>query len=170
MDGAPRPGKPLGTVFRPGSFGRFLLVGGVNTAVGFGCFPLLYVLLGSRVGYLPILVFCTVFNPCFAFLTHKYLTFQATGPGERELARYLLFAVASFLVSWAFLASIDGWTRGWFLLAQFGFNAALTATSFVVARYFVFAASAVTIGPVAPVGTLQEPAGRSGHHPRQGSD
>jgi putative flippase GtrA len=120
------------------SFGRFLLVGGLNTAVAFGGFPLLYVTVGNRIGYLPILVFCSVFNPLFSFLTHKYITFDSRGPSGPEIGRYLLFSGGTFLASWAFLASIEGWSRDWFLLAQFGFNVVLTIVSFVIVRRFIF--------------------------------
>jgi putative flippase GtrA len=120
------------------SFGRFLLVGGLNTAVAFGGFPLLYLTVGYRIGYLPILVFCSMFNPLFSFLTHKYITFDSRGQTQSEIRRYLLLSVGTFLASWAFLASIEGWSRGRFLLAQFGFNVLLTIINFVIFRRFVF--------------------------------
>jgi putative flippase GtrA len=121
------------------SLGRFLLVGGLNTVVAFGGFPLLYLAVGSRVGYLPVLVICSVINPLFSFITHKFVTFDSRGSAGSELGRYLLFSGGAFLANWGFLALIDGWSRGWFLLAQFGFNAVLTIVSFVIVRRFVFA-------------------------------
>jgi len=120
------------------SFGRFLLVGGLNTAVAYGDFPLLYLAIGDRVGYVPILLFCSVFNPAFSFFTHKFVTFEARGPARSEVGRYLLLSIGAFLASWGFLALIDGWNRVWFLLAQFGFNVVLTIIYFVIVRRFVF--------------------------------
>ena len=122
------------------SFGRFLLVGGINTVVAFGGFPLLYLTIGSRVGYLSILVFCSAFNPLFSFLMHKFVTFDSCGPAGPEIGRYLLFCIGAFLASWGFLASINGWSHIWFLLAQFGFNIVLTIVSFVITRRFIFPA------------------------------
>ena len=133
----------LAAQFAARSFGRFILVGGLNTAVAYGAFPLLYLTIGDRVGYLPILVFCSAFNPLFSFLTHKYVTFSARGSARSEFSRYALFAVAAFLVSWGFLALIHGWSRLWFVLAQLGFNIFLTTINFLVVRRFVFAASPV---------------------------
>jgi putative flippase GtrA len=118
--------------------GRFILVGGLNTAVSFGGFPLLYLAIGNRVGYLPVLVVCSVFNPLFSFVTHRFVTFESRGSAGLELGRYLLFSGSAFLASWGFLALIAGWSRGWFLLAQFGFNVVLTIVSFVIVRRFVF--------------------------------
>ncbi len=129
----------VATVVPVGSLRRFVLVGGLNTAVGFGSFPLLFLTLGERVGYLPILAACAVFNPCFSFMTHKFFTFAARGGAASQIGRYGLLSVGTFLVSWGFLALIDGWSRGWFVLAQIGFNVALTGVSFVVSRRFVFA-------------------------------
>jgi putative flippase GtrA len=120
------------------SFGRFLLVGGVNTVVGFGDFPLLYLTVGGWAGYLPILVFCSVFNPLFSFMTHKYITFESRRPARSEIAWYLLFCGGAFIASWGFLALIDGWNRVWFVLAQTGFNIFLTIANFVIFRRFVF--------------------------------
>ncbi len=123
-----------------GSFGRFLLVGGLNTAVGLGSFPLLFLALGGRAGYLPVLVFCSVFNPLFSFLTHKYVTFDSPAAAGPQLGRYLLLCGGGFLASWGFLAMIDGWSRDRFLLAQFGFNVVLTLVNYVIVRRFVFSA------------------------------
>ncbi len=140
----------VSTAMPVGSLRRFVLVGGLNTAVGFGSFPALFLALGGRVGYLPILVACAVFNPCFSFVTHKYFTFAARGGAASQAGRYVLLSVGTFLVSWGFLALIAGWSRGWFVLAQIGFNVALTGVSFVVSRRFVFAAS--RHGAAAPLG------------------
>jgi putative flippase GtrA len=129
----------VATVAPVGSLRRFVLVGGPNTAVGFASFPVLFLTLGGRLGYLPILVACTVFNPCFSFLTHKFFTFAARGGAGVQAGRYGLFSVGTFFASWGFLALIDGWSRGRFVLAQIGFNVALTGVSFVVSRRFVFA-------------------------------
>ncbi len=131
----------LATALPEGSLRRFVLVGALNTAVGFGSFPALFLTLGDRVGYLPVLVASAVFNPCFAFLTHKYLTFAARGRTASVAGRYVLLSLGTFLVSWGFLVLIAGWSRGRFVLAQIGFNVVLTGVNFVVSRRFVFAAS-----------------------------
>ncbi len=125
----------MAALFAARSFGRFLLVGGLNTAVAYGDFPLT---LGARVGYLPILVFCAVFNPAFSFLTHNYVTFEARGPARPEIGRYLLLSAAAFFASWGFLAMIAGWDRWRFVLAQLGFSVVLTVVNFAVVRRFIF--------------------------------
>jgi len=132
----------MAALFEARSFGRFLVVGGLNTMVAFGGFPLLYLTLGRPVGYLPILVFCSLFNPVFSFVMHRYVTFASRGPAGAEIGRYLLVSLAAFLASWVFLASIDGWSTGWFVLAQVGFSIVLTIVNFAIVRRFVFRHSA----------------------------
>ena len=131
--------EQLTAFFATGQLGRFVFVGGINTVVGLGGFPLLYYSFGDMIGYFPILVFCSVFNPIFSFVTHKFVTFEKHVLVWSELRRYGLLCGASFLASWGFLAMIDGWRRPWFLAAQCGFNLVLIATSFLVNRYFVYA-------------------------------
>jgi putative flippase GtrA len=121
-----------------GSFGRFVLVGVVNTAVAYGGFPVLYLTIGDKVGYFPIIVFCSVFNPLFSFVTHKFVTFASTETAGREFLRYLPFNIGVFFVSWAFLHLIRNWRPVQFALAQVLFNVAVTIASFFVARKFVF--------------------------------
>jgi putative flippase GtrA len=146
----------LATAAPVGSLRRFVLVGGLNTAVGFASFPVLFLTLGERLGYLPILAACAVFNPCFSFMMHKFFTFAARGRAAAQAGRYLLLSLGTFLVSWGFLALIEGWSRGWFVLAQIGFNVALTGASFVVSRRFVFAPSrASRRAPASPTGSRE---------------
>ena len=110
----------------------------LNTLVGFGDFPLLYLMVGDWVGYLPILVFCSVFNPLFSFFMHKYVTFASHEPAGREIGWYLFFYTGAFFASWGLLALIERWDRIWFIAAQIGFNVVLTIVNFIVVRRFVF--------------------------------
>ena len=121
-----------------GSFGRFLIVGAVNTAVAFGGFPVLYLAIGDKVGYFPILVFISIFNPVFSFLTHKFVTFASFETPGGELLRYLPFNIGTFFASWAFLYLMRDWSRFQFVLAQILFNVALTILAYFITRKFVF--------------------------------
>jgi putative flippase GtrA len=67
---------------------RFLVVGAVNTAVGFALFPLLYLLLRGRVHYLVVVVIAHVFAVTIAFGLHRRFAFRATGA---VLPQYLKF-------------------------------------------------------------------------------
>ena len=130
--------RPYRLSFSKGSFGRFLIVGAVNTAVAFGGFPALYLAIGDKVGYFPILVFISIFNPFFSFLTHKFVTFASFETLGGELLRYLPFNIGAFFGSWAFLQLIRDWGRFQFVSAQVLFNVALTILAYFITRKFVF--------------------------------
>lgn len=73
--------------FAVGSFGRFGLVGAVNTLVGLGTFPLFYHLFpGGGVNLLLVnsYVFCTI----FAFTFHTFVTFKERGGLAKKALKY----------------------------------------------------------------------------------
>ena len=65
----------------------FLLVGGVNTAIGFGWFVLFH-LLAPAVGYMGTLVLAHVCSVLCAFVLHRTLVFRVRGHVLRDLARF----------------------------------------------------------------------------------
>ena len=130
--------KPAWFSLSTGSFPRFVLVGAVNTAVAFGVFPLLYLGIGDKIGYLPILVFCSIFNPVFSFLTHKFVTFDSPEKPGREFLRYLPFNIGVFFASWIFLHLIQNRKPVEFALAQVLFSIVMTIVAFYIARRVVF--------------------------------
>lgn len=76
---------------------RFLIVGGVNTAVGYGSFTLLYVLALSNVrfGYLVGLVLSYAIAISLAFVLYRRFVFRVTGRVVRDLVAF----VGVYLVS-----------------------------------------------------------------------
>lgn len=74
--------------FAARSFGRFALVGGINTAVGLGTFPLLYHLFplaGVNLLLIASYVFCTT----FAFIFHTFVTFEERGGLLKKASKYI---------------------------------------------------------------------------------
>ena len=71
---------------------RFMITGGINTALGLVLFPFLYVVLAPlKIHYLLILVFSSVACTVFAFLTSKFFVFRTRGNYLEELYRFVLF-------------------------------------------------------------------------------
>lgn len=86
---------------------RFLLAGGLNTAIGLAVYPALYFLAGPlRFHYLTILVISQVVCVSFAFVTSKFLVFQTSGNYLRESGKFLTFHLAYFLVNLAALPAL----------------------------------------------------------------
>lgn len=65
-------------LFRPRSFSRYLIVGGMNTAVGLVCFPLLYIPFKNVMSVSMIIVVSWALNNSIGFFLHKMITFESS--------------------------------------------------------------------------------------------
>lgn len=61
---------------------RFVLVGGINTLVGYGLFTLLQLTIGPTIGYLGSLYLSYVMSTGLAFVLHRRFTFRVSGTGN----------------------------------------------------------------------------------------
>jgi putative flippase GtrA len=61
---------------------RFLLVGGVNTLVGYGVYALLFLFAGGSIGYLACLYLSYAIGVSVAFVLHRRFTFRVAGSGR----------------------------------------------------------------------------------------
>ncbi len=131
----------------------FLLVGGINTVVGFGLFVIFDFTLGravdeaySRVaGSIATLVASHVIAVLFAFVLHRRFVFKVRGHIWRDLARFesvYLVALAINAVTLPVLVEL-GLQR---ILAQALITLATTVLSYVGHRYFSFRRPAATDG------------------------
>jgi putative flippase GtrA len=85
---------------RHGQKVRYLLAGGLNTAVGLAAYPALYFLLAPLgVHYLGVLGASQVFCIGFAYLTNKFLVFKTKGNYARETSRFVAFHAAYFVLN-----------------------------------------------------------------------
>ena len=66
----------------------YLLVGGINTAVGLGFFALAHGLFGSAIGYMGSLVLAYALAILVAFVLHRRFVFRVKGHPARDLARF----------------------------------------------------------------------------------
>jgi putative flippase GtrA len=67
---------------------RFLVVGGINTAVGYGSFALIYSLWGSTLGYIGTLLCAHLLASSLAFVLYRRWVFRVW---ERPLLDYVRF-------------------------------------------------------------------------------
>jgi putative flippase GtrA len=70
---------------------RFLIVGGINTVLGYGLFVVFYVSLGESIGYLGSLYASYAVAIIAAFLLHRRFTFRVNGTGS-AVVDFLRFA------------------------------------------------------------------------------
>src|SRR6202012_4330953 len=67
---------------------RYLIVGGLNTLLGFVLFAGLEAAFGEHVGYLAVLAIATVVCIAVAYCAHRWFTFQVSGQWLLDLARF----------------------------------------------------------------------------------
>lgn len=123
----------------------FLIVGTINTIVGFGLFALFDVTVGAAVdasagtvaGSLVTLVCSHVLGVLFAFTLHRRFVFRVTGHVWRDLARFESVYLVSLGINALTLPVLVtlGVPR---LLAQAAILGVTTVLSYVGHRYFSF--------------------------------
>jgi putative flippase GtrA len=87
---------PAGMIGEPGPLLRmirdqrvaFLIVGGMNTAIGTAWFVLFLALFGHVVGYLGVLLCAHIAAVLCAFVLYRKFVFRVTGHVVRDLARF----------------------------------------------------------------------------------
>lgn len=91
--------------FPPGQFGRYLLVGLVNTAFGYGTYAGLTALLTPHIpyAYMPACVLYSILSISFSFLTYKRFIFKTKGNYLREWLRCFVVYSGTFAIGVAIL-------------------------------------------------------------------
>lgn len=79
-----------------GKFFRFGLIGLLNTLVGYGCF---YLFLTLKIHYLIAYTLAHIIGTIHSFLWNKYWTFQSKGKLRKELFRFFLIYLSTYLVN-----------------------------------------------------------------------
>lgn len=132
-------------LLRPRSFGRFVIVGGVNTLVGIGSFPLLYWLFNGRIGINALLVAGWIFSTSFAFTLHRLVTFKSSGAYHHEGAKFLLLSLIILGINLTVMNLMLHFTGVHPVLIQFVTSVALTVGlmifNFFGMKRFIFTAA-----------------------------
>lgn len=111
---------------------RFLLAGGLNTAVGLAAYPILYFTLDPHgVEYRVILAISQVFCIAFAYLTNKFLVFKTQGNYVRETLKFVAFHLAYFLLNLAVLSYLVERLQVPPVWAQMGFAVLVIISSYL---------------------------------------
>lgn len=135
-DEAPAPGLLLRLVRNQRV--AFLLVGGVNTVVGFGWFVLFHRLVGPAVGYMGTLACAHVAAVLCAFVLHRRFVFRVHGHVLLDLARFELVNLGMLAANAALLPAFVELGHFPVLPAQAAATAVTVVLSFVGHRFFSF--------------------------------
>ena len=101
---------------KPRSFGRFSVVGLLNTGLGIGLFPAVDIVTVHRIDHNFLLAITYVVCAVSAFLLHRYFTFESKGSLGHEIGRYVVLSAVLFFVNLVLLnaalrylaVSVDG--------------------------------------------------------------
>ena len=85
---------------------RFVLVGGVNTVLGYGLFALFELTIAPAVGYLGCLFIAYAIATVVAFVLHRRFTFRVGGTGN-VIVDFLRFSVV-YLITLALNIALMG--------------------------------------------------------------
>jgi putative flippase GtrA len=109
----------------------FLIVGGINTAVGLGAFALFEWHFGNAVPYLGNLVLAYAVGTAVAFTLHRRFVFRVRGNVLIDLTRFIGVQASALLLNAAILSALVELVRLQAVLAQ-----ALSLAIVVSASYF----------------------------------
>ncbi len=89
----------------PGQFFRYLVVGGVNTLFGYGCYAALTALFQPRLahGYIVANLLAGIISITFSYLGYKWFVFKTKGNYLREWIRAVAVYSTAILVGTALL-------------------------------------------------------------------
>lgn len=121
----------------------FLLVGGVNTTVGFGLFALFELTIGQQLGYLASLACAHVTSVLFAFVTYRTFVFRVRGHVWRDLARFESVYLVSIGFNFIALPLLVEFAHLTPILAQAIILVVTTLISYFGHRFFSFRRSSV---------------------------
>lgn len=130
---------------------RFVLVGGINTVVGYGLFALFLLLFGRLIGYLGSLVAAYAIAAVIAFTLHRRITFQIRdGRVLVEFARYAGVTAISLLLNAAILALLVELAHWNPYVAQALSLVTTTIVSYLGHKWFTFRRPAAAAPPAPP--------------------
>jgi putative flippase GtrA len=110
---------------------RFLVIGGLNTLVGLGVYPILYLCLHPiGLGYIQALILSQIFCITFSFVTNKYFVFQTKGNLKAEYLKFISFHGFYFLLNLAILPLLVQGLNMSPIIAQTLFSVVLIVTSY----------------------------------------
>lgn len=118
---------------------RFAIIGAVNTTLGLGVFPALYLMLNSyKVHYILVLLLTNVICVGFAYLSNKFFVFKTSGNYLTELRRFITFHLSIIALSLVVVPALVEFAGISPIVAQPFFAIAIVLSSYFWHRYITF--------------------------------
>ena len=117
---------------------RFLLVGGFNTAFGFGTFVLIQLWIGKNVTYIGSLYLSHLVASVVAFSLYRTLVFPVTGHYVRDFIRFQTVYIVPLLTNTLLLPAFVSLLHWNVFIAQAITTVILTVLSYLGHKFFSF--------------------------------
>lgn len=117
---------------------KFLLVGFLNTIIGFSIFFFMYHLLIEKLPYLVVLLISQIIAVMFSYSTQRSLVWKSVGPYLPEFFRFSGSYVAIGITNLVLLRIAVENMNFSILKSQFLIGILLTITNYVIQKNFVF--------------------------------
>lgn len=86
-------------LFKPRSFSRYMVVGGLNTLAGLAGFPILYWLFGSVLHVNALIVINWIINNTIGYLLHKTITFGSKEASFKQIHKFFVLSLISLVAN-----------------------------------------------------------------------
>lgn len=150
----PALGLPVRLYFRHPQPMLYLLLGGWNTAFGYGFWALLQFLLGDHLPYMLVLVLAWPIVVLNAYVGYRYVVFRSRDSVIRELPRFSLVYAVTLAANLALLPVLLTILPFNIYVIQALFTALVVASSYLGHRYFSFRGGRLARTRDAPEGDL----------------
>ena len=121
---------------------RFLIAGVINTVVGLGMYPLLYMILNPKgVGYIGVLFLAQLVCITFSFVSNKFFVFKTQGNFRNEYVKFFSFHGIYFAINLAALPALVEIFKLNPMIAQTIFSIFIIVTSYFWHNAVTFKAS-----------------------------
>lgn len=119
---------------------RFLLIGAINTVIGYGLFALFMLAIGATIGYFGSLYASYAIATVIAFILHRRFTFRADKSGNAilDFLRFQSVYIVALTVNTIALPLLVEWARVPPLVAQAVIVIATTVISYFGHKWFSF--------------------------------
>lgn len=129
-------------LFHVRSFGRFLVVGVVNTGIGLSTFPALFWLFYPTVGINSLLAISYIFCTIFSFGSHKVVTFASRDATIPAGIKFFLLSGATYVINLLLLNALLWAVSAHPIILQTSIAVGLQLLNYHVSSYLVFPNSA----------------------------
>lgn len=117
---------------------RFLLIGGVNTVVGYGLFALIQLLFGAHISYFASLLIAHLLASLLAFVLYRRFVFRVQGNVVVDFLRFQVVYLVPLTANLLALPALVELLHINVYLAQAVIVVASTVVSFVGHKFFSF--------------------------------